>query len=606
MTNNPKFRERGILLFLCAILFCYPLRHIFIGVDLTDGAYSLGNYLYPEKLDPMWFFSTYLANALGACLVRLPGGDTLMGANAYCSLVLSVTALICFLFAVKHLKGNPWVVFGAEVVALSLCWAPNTILYHYMTYGLFDLAVILLYLGLYKERDRYLFAAGICLGLNLAVRFPNITECALILAVWANGLWMRKRLKEVAASSLVCILGFLTGAGLVFLQIAASYGVSSYTDAILRLFQMPENASDYSMTSMILGPLFEYLEKAKSFLMPVSIVLIVTGLGILTTGLGKEKNRRTVMILITAAATLGLFRMWKARGFFGFFYWSYTSMYFWAALYILLSLCLFAGFILSRRIERKRKVLCLMMILMIALTPLGGNNKLYAVINNLFLVLPVSAVCLTELFTGFTKWDERRKGLLGGVNMPIRAPRMPRAPLQVVLLLTVAAFAFQSLLFGVFFTFRDGTEGIKRDTKIENNAILKGMITERDKALALENLTAYMESEGLTDREVILYGDIPALCFYLHMEPAISTIWPSLRSYTPEVFTAEMKDLKTEPVVILSPKIREALMDDTTPENAETEAPGQQTKLQVLKEYLMSNDYLETYGDEMFSVYTRR
>ena len=605
MTNDPKFRERGILVLLCAILVCYPLRHIFIGVNLTDGAYSLGNYLYPEKLDPMWFFSTYLANLLGTCLVRLPGGDTLMGANAYCSLVLSVTALVCFLFAVKQLKGNMYVVFAAEILALSLCWAPNTILYHYITYGLFDLAAIFVYLGLYKEKDRYLILAGICLGLNLAVRFPNITECALILAVWANGRWMRKRLRDVVKTTFISILGFLLGAGIVFIGIAGTYGVTAYADAVMRLFQMPANASDYSMTAMILGPIQEYIEKAKSFLMLVSIALMVTGLGILTGGIriGKEKNRRTALILVTAALTLALFRIWKARGFFGFFYYSYSSMYFWAALYLLLAACLFIGFILSRRTEKKRKMLCLMMLLIMAVTPLGGNNRLYSVINNLFLILPVSAVCLTELFTGFTKWDDRRRGLLSGSYMPIRALRIPTAPLQVVVLLTVAAFAFQSALFGVFFTFRDGTEGIKRDTKIEKNAILMGMMTQQDKAKALEDLTSYVESENLTDREVILYGDIPALCFYLHMEPAISTIWPSLRSYTPEVFETEMESLVSDPVVILSPEVREQIFGDRTGEAIEA---GQQKKLQILKEYIISNDYHETYGDGMFSVYTRR
>ena len=55
-------------------------------------------------------------------------------------------ALLSYYF----LKGKmpAWVVFTGEIIAISFCWCPTTILYNYLTYFLFLAVCILLYRGL--------------------------------------------------------------------------------------------------------------------------------------------------------------------------------------------------------------------------------------------------------------------------------------------------------------------------------------------------------------------------------------------------------------------------------------------------------------------------
>lgn len=64
-----------------AILFLYPLRHIWIGLDLWDTGYNYANFQYMglEHMDSMWLFSTYLATAVGHLLSFLPGAKTASG-----------------------------------------------------------------------------------------------------------------------------------------------------------------------------------------------------------------------------------------------------------------------------------------------------------------------------------------------------------------------------------------------------------------------------------------------------------------------------------------------------------------------------------------------
>ena len=181
------------------ILILYPLRNIFIGLDLADTGYNYANFRYMglEHMDSMWLFSTYLANVVGHLLTLLPGGHTLLGMNLYTGLWVSLTAVFVYFFCVGKLHVPSALVFLGEFVALSLCWSPSAVLYHYLTYLLFTIGAMLLYLGLTKENSLFLVLAGAALGSNVFVRFPNLTEAVLILALWGYGIFAKKKFSQI-------------------------------------------------------------------------------------------------------------------------------------------------------------------------------------------------------------------------------------------------------------------------------------------------------------------------------------------------------------------------------------------------------------------------
>ena len=117
------------------ILILFPLLKVNQGIDLTDTAYSLGNYAFFGQNTVLWTLLTFLSNVLG------------------------------FFFTV--------IAFLAELSAIGMCWCPSVILYNYMTYALLLTAVILLFRGLVRKHPGCLVAAGVVLGLNTLVRFPN-------------------------------------------------------------------------------------------------------------------------------------------------------------------------------------------------------------------------------------------------------------------------------------------------------------------------------------------------------------------------------------------------------------------------------------------------
>ncbi|MBQ5376809.1 MAG: hypothetical protein IIU45_08120, partial [Lachnospiraceae bacterium] len=186
MTNVKK---KWYLPLLTVLLVLYPLRHIWLGVELTDSAYSAGNYLYLEKMNPMWLFSTYLANSVGHLFTVLPYGHTLLGMNFYTSFVPAIMAVLMYLFLTRELKMPGWIAFFAEFTALSMCWAPTTVLYHYLTYLVITFSALMLYRGITEDEALTVAISGGLCGLGIFVRFSNLPQASLLLAIWMYGVF---------------------------------------------------------------------------------------------------------------------------------------------------------------------------------------------------------------------------------------------------------------------------------------------------------------------------------------------------------------------------------------------------------------------------------
>ena len=120
------------ILFVC-FLICYPMRHIAWGGDLWDVGYNYGNFRFGnmQSMGKMWFFSTYLSNAVGHFLTILPWGHTVLGLNLYTGLFAGGLAVMGYFFCTLTLHIPRILVFVGEWIALSLCWCPTALLYNY-------------------------------------------------------------------------------------------------------------------------------------------------------------------------------------------------------------------------------------------------------------------------------------------------------------------------------------------------------------------------------------------------------------------------------------------------------------------------------------------
>ena len=568
------------------LLILYPLLKIRQGIDVSDTTYSLSNFQYFTSMDGTWIVATFLSNVVGWLMMCLPFGATLMGMYFYTALVQSATAVIVYRVFSKRVPALS--VFVGEVIALGLCWCPSTILYNYLTYLLMAAGMMLLYKGIICENCRYYVAAGVCLGVNVAVRMPNVVQMAFIVAVWYGAFLFGGKWRRAVTDTLWCILGYVIGFGVPFGVICIKYGAGAYPSMVMNLFAMTEKATDYKPSSMVAGMFGDYFKGLHWLIFAGVCMLGGWVLFVLQRKVFADKQWAVIFCkVIYGAVLLVLLRFYWGRGVFNFQYYEDGSVYYPAVLLLIVTVLMAVLCLCKKRMPRECKIMAVLVLVQILVTPLGSNNYLYPIINNMFVAVPF------VLWIGYL-WN-RRQQAEGVATVWV----MPFCILIIFVLV-------QSVGFHLRFSFRDGVEGEKRDTTVSVPMKAAGVYTTKDNAAWLSELAEYTDSAGLAGKEVILYGEIPGLGYFLDMPPALSTFWPDLDSYRMVEYERDMACLESPPVIITSSPIAAWLNEDADGMNwfgVDQEKLNADEKLQILSQYMEERGYQESFGNGRYVVY---
>lgn len=632
------------------ILVVYPLLKINQGIDVSDTTYSLGNFQYFGSMEGTWMVATFLANAVGSLLMHLPFGNTLIGMYFYTALFQSATALVAYIALRRKIPAR--LVFLGEFMALGLCWCPSTILYNYLTYLLMTAGVLLLYCGVLEsgctgrkgtplgqvegDRTRQMqpgnrrkqiclyVAAGVCLGANVAVRMPNMVQMAFIVVVWygavlnsrkqavsakemsekeaalLNGALsaLRQPWKRALNDTLWCVLGYIIGFGIPFIAICIKYGVKAYPSMVQTLFAMTEKATDYKPTSMVTGMFGDYFI-GLYWLLFAGVCIVAEWLLLKVQQKLFSENCiiavlcRSVYVMVLVV----LLRFYWGQGMFSFRYYEYGSMYYPTVLLLIVVIAAAVCCLLRKTVCAEQKILAMIVLVQIFVTPLGSNNDLYPIINNLFLVIPF----LLWVACGWSLTDNKQTAWDFAWKTPF-----------VILCLFVL---IQSIGFHWNFVFQDGVEGESRTMCVTSPGKAAKVYTGQDNGELLQELAEYAETEELTGREVISYGELPGLGYLLDMPSALSTFWPDLDSYRMVEYERDMAQIEAEmgetggenaPVIILASPVAAYLSEDADAVNwfgADREALDADEKLQILHTFMKRYEYREQFCNARYAVY---
>ena len=572
--KKPYDTITRILFPVLILAFCFV--KVNQGVDITDSTYSPTNFLFTDRLDVMWYVSTLYANVLGGLLVKLPLGHTLLMLNVYTGVFKAVCALMAYFFFTKTVKAPQELSFIGTIAAVGLCWCPTTILYNYLTYMLFLAGVIFLYKGIVKDNNKLLVFAGVCLGLNVFVRFSNVCEAALILVLWAYCLIEDKAFKESFQKTLYCIGGYVAGLlpGIVIVSITRGFG--AIFTGISELFFMTGEATSYSVSGMLMQTLRAYVQ-TWPWMEITFFMLVVAMLAFLVL----PTKLTWLRYLLGTIVSVGFCYFLYKKELFSRDYGYYEAVYRFGALMLAIMFIWFVIHALNRKVEFEERILSFLGIVIIAITPLGSNNDIYSNLNNMFFVLPLFLFLLVR----FVRGNEYFRGI------------------RLAVTLLSLLFVVQSVLFGFKFTFRDGWGGDERDSVITDIPAAKGMVTTADNKEQLETFMHFWESENLGGNGVLLYGNVSGMGFYLNEAPVICTAWPSLPSFAPDKFEREMKELESRldsasaasvPIIIGEEEYEDVLIKPET------------KKQKILNEFIAKYKYKEIYRGEKFVIYAAR
>ena len=167
-------------------------------------------------------------------------------------------------------------------------------------------------------------------------------------------------------------------------------------------------------------------------------------------------------------------------------------------------------------------------------------------------------------------------------------------PWQALATGVIVMLIVQGAIFHVRFSFadRDNKDAVL-DTKITDIAIARGMRTTKENYDSLMELNGCIKDNGISAGKILVFGDIPGIPYIFDIDPAISTTWPDLDSFSVESFRTELDKLEKSkdpnPTVVLGADMVERV------NNSE--------KYDMLMDYIGKHDYNIIFESDRFTVY---
>jgi hypothetical protein len=115
----------------------------------------------------------------------------------------------------------------------------------------------------------------------------------------------------------------------------------------------------------------------------------------------------------------------------------------------------------------------------------------------------------------------------------------------------------------------------------------------------LTGLDEFLYENNLTGKELITYGDIPALSYIFNMKPAIYTTWGDLDSNPISKIESDLNGFNDEDIDELPLSIlgTEAINDLTD------ESKLEYKKFLLIENFMADNNYTKVYENSLYCVY---
>lgn len=519
------------------MLFLISFYDFSRGIDLTDAGYSIHRFEFFLDYSGADMISTFWSNILGFFFTKLPGGDTWYGLSFYCTWIIMICVLTGYFFVKKYM--NYKIAALCEILAIFFCWAPNVILYDYLSFLLFQLGIIFVFKAIESDKKFWYTFAGFLLGMNVFVRIPNLTQCATIALVWFADWKNGKNLKQIIRDTLFCVIGYAVGIIFSVGVILYLYDFSELHMAIYNLTHTAQTVENYGILYMATATLAELIKYWKYIIILVLVLFIITFVDM---SLIKEQKMRILTKISTGIMVLVLFAYWtKVDRILNFDYAWLNS--------ILGLVCIFLFWglivsILNLFLEKtlKTKMLALTYIGVLYVTPLGSNTNVNLAMMNMFLLLPLGVYQIRLCGKCISQVEEKMEW-----------QKAFRQIYQIITGTVACIMLFQSIQFGSHYIFRDTDECIVTDSNR-----IGGMHTSNERKEELQELITYFEEESLLGEYGILYCNAPGLAYILDLKPVLSSMWADWYTYSYDDFFAGIQKAEqlivsdTEPVLLLS------------------------------------------------------
>lgn len=556
------------------ILIVPWLFFVFQGLFIPEGGYWIVGYQYffsnPEISQNI--YSSWLTGFLGALTSKLLGSFGWVGFKIGNVIIGYISIFIVYKLLIGHANRN---ILLLSLLAVSLFIHIDTyqyINYYSLTSLFFLISAFFLYSGLTEDHDKYIFIAGIFLGLNIFIRFPNLLGIFFIVLIIFYGYITKQKIERYFRQSFILLLGYFIAIVLVVSLMYTLGHLEIYFSSVKSMLSSSEGHGFYlliqnffrdqffaflygSILFSIFFFLLVYIEYATKYLLVKKVNYILIPMGLIGLLFYLNHPQLTNHHFIH-------------RSFYGLVY---------------LSLLVVA--LKSISSNRKLSLLALLSFFIIELIPLGSNTRLTQAIYGLYLAVPLIFVYLWWL----------SKVTLG--KFEVSKESVKQSAIEII-----GSLLIYSLIVINFFHANGESRRWTMHYPIKCDS-LQYIFVSKEKAATLNELIEQLNKYEKNYQYLLAYEMISTVFYLTTLKPFLVNLYPYF--YTPEQLKSALNvsiETKSLPLVV---RARTNVVQKDWPRvSIEVTDKTQYKKVhrQIMQSFLSSHNYIRVWHNKDFEI----
>ncbi|NCC30517.1 MAG: hypothetical protein EOM24_00670 [Chloroflexia bacterium] len=552
-------------------IFAWSALFVWQGLDFTDMGFLLVTYqqFYSAPETNVYFLLNWLTAFIGHWMGE-PFGGSVVVYKLGAAVILALTGVIAYLglSAVLGRRGM-LAVFIFVTFLFATKASDNWISYNNLTGLFYVLGGVLLFLGLQRERRAWVLLAGVILGANLFIRFPNLLGIGLVLGVVLHGLLQRWPRRQTLGWSARFLLGWLLGVAAIALLIVAHGHADYYLQSLAGIFGKAADESSTHSGSMLLKLL------VRDHAYALVLATLVVGASVIVLRLGATRSRG-IQVAVTLASALILAIAFKRLE---SWQWAVPGLLYFGLLWIALQ---------EWHSRPWLVVLAFIALAILVIAPLGSNNGMRNAIHGSWLALPL---VLTWL------WQRA-----AGAQAALPLVPGPAAGRLAAATLAIALVGF-SLVTAWFYSYRDSSNRLALTHPVAH-PLLHGTYTTEARARVVSELVGELPNWVEPGDSLLAYPDLPTVHYLTETTTWLQNPWPILQRGPQLTARLEEATSETLPVVVRSIGVTRNF---TWPiDSPRDESPDREAAWSAFDRFVERAGYERVWANGFFEIFVPR
>ncbi len=563
--------EKSLNLVLISIIILYPWiftvpQDLYIA-EFGYWAVSYELFFSNPGLIPNVAMSCWLTIFIGALTNFLFGGLGIIGFK------FAFIIVLYFIFYIVYLLLSPFItkkllLFSILLSEIFIHITTYTYINYYILTSLFFLlGFLFLYKGLINNKLNLLFIAGLILGLNIFIRFPNILGVSLLFVIIYYELTIgkfeyRQTLKKV----------FIFVSGYLFAVIAVMFFMKmiGHYDLYIKNISFLLFGSNYNDIGLI-----EIVVKEHYNAFKYGFLLFLILFSILISGKYWANKKISKFIIIVMGVSLAYLIIYLSQVDTQY-YCVYSGI-----VGLILGSLLWIAYKKFKKTPRFSTIAFASFLIM-ELVPIGSTAYKHQMIYGMYLAIPVIMIYLFSFKKiKIVDFDISQKSIQS---------------LNAIISLTIIVF---SLIVAIYYS-GNGSEKRWKMVYGLNHPRLQGIYMTKEFAKTINELTEALNIYQKDFSYILTYEKISTIAYLSDLDPYISTTYPFF--YSKDKLKRELAIASTKRTLPLVVRATNNINTKGWPKNKKPVSGGYKNKRNILESFLKKNHYQVVWKNDDFEI----